>query len=146
MTAIAERLTDMRRKGFDVFNAALKIRTESLEIYLALFALLCGVWSWFDVPLFTSQTMMALVPQRAVAIVFTVHGLGHLYAIWRHRVALCRRAALASSALWLFVAAFLIATPPATHWSIPLTVHPALGSMWVYLRFSLLYPPSDYPR
>lgn len=120
---------------------AIKAHTDALEWFLALFALLCGVWAWADIPLFTAATKLSLVPQWAIAAVFTVHGIGCVYAMCSRSVELAKRAALANGALWLFISSFLVLSPPVTHWAVPVTLGPFLASAWVYVRLSLLFPP-----
>lgn len=137
-----------------LIGALLRWRTHALEGFLAVEALLLGLWMiqpWLStfgaIP--EAYTLLGLVPEWVLGAVWTTHGAASLWALWRtmahqkmtgrlYWVGWCRRSALASVALWsLMLASFLAAVPGST--ATPVYLGLVLASAWVYLRLYLRY-------
>jgi len=138
----------MRALEESLYRALLTRATWTLESFLSAQAIVWGAWvgwPWTDV--FRSipgdaYSVMALVPEGALGLVFLIHGLVHGWAIRRKDVHLCRRAALAAAVLWSIVFASLLATIPLAT-STPIYASNVGACLWVYLRLHLRFanPP-----
>lgn len=120
----------------------LRRRTHALEVFLACEAVVAGLWLlWPGENGFTEATWLSLIPDVLLGGVLVTHGLGGLMALYYGDVHMCRRAALASAALWAFMLTVFLVSPPQTLITIPLIAVLAAGSVWVYVRLYLRYPP-----
>lgn len=121
-----------------LLRALFRYETYALEAFLAAEALLTGVWVLFPGEVaFTQATALARVPEELIGGVLTLHGFGSVLALLRGDLHFSRRGALASFALWGFLALALLISPPVTTFTVPLVIVLALGSLWVYLRLYL---------
>lgn len=148
-------MPDMSRLlSVSLVRALINRRTHVLELFLGLESLIWGAWildplhdTFGALP--TAYTVLGLVPEWAIGLVWTMHGSVSLYALWRtisrpglrsrtHWIGLCRRAALAGVGLWsLVLVSFLAAVPGST--ATPIYLGLVLANAWVYLRLHLKY-------
>lgn len=125
-----------------VMRLLLERRTHALEVFLAFEALIGGGWLlWPGQNGFTEYTWLSLIPDAVLGGVLIVHAIGALMALRAGNVHMCRRSALASAAIWSFMVAIFAMSPPRTLFAIPLISVLAVGSIWVYVRLYLRYPP-----
>lgn len=133
-------------------------RTVMLEVFLAMEAVLWGLWvanpltdSFASIP--EAYTILGLLPEWLVGLVFVGHGTAAAWAIYRtawrppldaggrpsrRYVHWCRRAALAGAGLWSVVLFSLLATVP-TSTATPIYAGLMAASMWVYVRLDWRY-------
>lgn len=130
--------------------ALLHHRTTVLEWFLAMEALLCGLWVLKPGAAFGAPTLLTYLPESLTGAVFTAHGLLAVLALARVRpgkprglrnLDLCRRSALASAALWTMVLASYLFAGPGSTLVIPLLAGFVISSLWVYFRLFLLFGP-----
>lgn len=112
----------------------LENQTWTLEVYLAMAAMVWGIWvllpfETFD-PRIGAYTVLRLAPEWAWGVVFSAHGLGHWVSITRKDPMACYRAALSGSVLWgIVLISFVIAAPLTT--ASPVYGLFVLASLWV---------------
>lgn len=117
-------------------------RTHAMEVFIAAESFLAGCWLlWPGQNGFTESTWLVLIPDVALGGILAVHGIGGMMALYYGNVHMARRSALASAALWSFMLTAFIFSPPATLFLMPLVIGMAAGSLWVYVRLYLRYPP-----
>ena len=120
----------------------LERRTHSIEVFLAVQALVTGIWIlWPGKSAFSSE-LLSLIPDALLGATMVLHGTGSLMALWYGNVGMCRRAARASTAMWAFLFTVFVFAPPRTLLTMPLVLGLALASFWVFLRLYLRYPPT----
>lgn len=120
-----------------IVGVLLRRQTWALELFLAVQAVVWGVWllaPWrsFDV-LPGAYTVLGLVPEYVWGTLFLGHGIAHVTALWRQDPHLCRRAALALAGLWSIVLVSLLLTIPLAT-STPIYGLNVLGCVAVYFR------------
>ncbi len=120
----------------------LERRTHSIEVFLAVQALVTGIWVlWPGKSAFSSE-LLALIPDPLLGTTMILIGTASAMALWYGNVDMCRRAARASTALWAFLFTVFLFAPPSTPLTMPLVLGLAIASFWVFLRLYLRYPPT----
>lgn len=129
-------------------RALLRHRTITLEWFLALQSLTCGLWILSPHQSIRSDVILAVVPEWALGLVFAAHGLAATLVLVRgqfkqprsqRNLDYCRRSALASAALWTILALGYALVPPVGSVAVPVLLGFVASALWVYLRLYLRY-------
>lgn len=130
-----------RAKDF-LFRLLTERRTHALEVFIAMEALVGGAWLLFPGQNgFTEQTWLGLIPDWILGAILATHGIVALMVLRAGNVHLCRRSALISAMLWSFILVIFAFSPPQTLFAVPLILVLAVGSIWVYMRLNVRFPP-----
>lgn len=111
------------------------LERRPLDSYLAIQSTWWGLWALSPGDAFgvlpSAYTVLALIPEWAWGAIFTVHGVGHLVALYRDDVGMLARASLALQYLWAIVAFNYLATIPLSL-ATPTYGMLFLGSFWAH--------------
>lgn len=125
-------------------RAAVHRQTIPLETFLYAQAVIWGVWV-FD-PGHTAFILLegrqpvalALIPEWVTGAIVAAHGMVALWFLHKRDTTWCRRAALATAALWTFVVASFLSVVTFSA-VIPLYSCSIGGALWVYFRLYLRF-------
>jgi len=123
-----------------LLNELLRRRTHALEVFLAIEAILAGLWLlWPGPKSFKPPMVLYLIPDPILGAIMLSHGIASMLALWKNDVERCRHAALASAAIWSFLMTLMIFSPPVELFMIPLVAGLVVASVWVYVRLYVLF-------
>ena len=131
----------VRAARLRAYTALLTVQTWPLEYYLAQMCFAYGLWLLGPWSVYGSApaayTVLSVVPEWLVGVIFTLHGFLYSRALDSKDVARCRDGAAITVLLWLAVGGALMATVPL---SAVVVVYgaPVAASVWVYTRLTLI--------
>lgn len=114
-------------------RARIDRRSYMVELYLAIQALVFGLWLLAPWPSFRSiprvYDTLGLIPESVWGLAFSVEGLVHLWALGTRNMAARRGLTRILTWLWLMVLFGVLATVP-TSTATPMYLVPALAALW----------------
>ena len=116
-------------------------RMVGIERLLAYSCICIGLWAltpWWS-PL-VSGTLLAEIPVWAVCTVLVLHGSLYVWALEPpEKMGLCRRAALATAAMFLGVTGTFVAMPPDNMYVVVTPACMGTAGLFINLRLGLLF-------